>query len=72
MKRYTQKELKQLVSIGAAVDITTASDYDAIPERFEVVGVSRGTYGVNGLLIRGESGRLYAVTRRTTAIFLFM
>ena len=71
MKKYTQNQLKTLVSDGAAVDVTTACDYDAIPERFEVIGLSRGAYGVNGLLMRGESGKLYAVTRRTTAVFLF-
>jgi hypothetical protein len=71
MERVTQKFLQSLVSSGAAVDVTRANDYDAIPERFERVAMSRGTYGANGLLLRGESGTLYAVTRRTTAIFLF-
>ena len=71
MEKVTQKFLKSLVLSGAAVDVTRAHDFDAIPERYEVVGVSRGGYGLNGLLLRGESGTLYAVTGRTTALFLF-
>ncbi len=71
MKRMNQNEIKILVTKGYAVDVTTAHDGDAIPERFEKIAYSRGTYGLNGLLLRGESGTLYAVTRRTTAIFLF-
>ena len=71
MRKYTQKELKEYVYLGLAVDVTMANDCDAIPERFEKVGYSCGVYGCNGLLLRGESGTLYAVTRRTTALFLF-
>lgn len=71
MEKVTQKFLQSLVLSGAAVDVTRAVDYDAIPERFVKVGYSSGTYGLNGLLLRGESGTLYAVTRRTTAVFLF-
>lgn len=71
MKKYTQSELKNLVSLGAAVDVTLAFDYDAIPERYEKIGYSGGINGCTGLLLRGESGKLYAVTRRSTALFLF-
>ena len=71
MEKVTQKFLESLVLSGAAVDVTRAVDYDAIPERYEKVGYSGGVNGCNGLLLRGESGTLYAVTRRSTAIFLF-
>lgn len=71
MEKVTQKFLQSLVLSGAAVDITRAVDYDAIPERYEKVAYSGGVNGCNGLLFRGESGTLYAVTRRTTALFLF-
>lgn len=71
MKRYTQKELKSYVKLGLAVDITTAHDFSAIPERYDKIGYSSGIYGGNGLLLRGESGKLYAITNRTTALFIF-
>lgn len=71
MKQFTQKEIKSYVQLGLAVDITTAHSPDEIPERYDKVGYSRGVNGGNGLLLRGESGTLYAVTARTTALFIF-
>lgn len=71
MRAYTQKELKSYVKMGLAVDITTAHSPDAIPERYDKIGYSHGVNGANGLLLRGESGKLYAITNRTTALFIF-
>ncbi len=71
MKRYTQKEIESYVKMGLAVDITTAHNPGAIPERYDKIGYSSGVNGGNGLLLRGESGTLYAITRRTTALFIF-
>ena len=67
----TQKELKRLVRVGAAKDITHSSSRAAIPEEYSQVGHSSGIYGCNGMLLRGESGQLYAVCARTTAIWVF-
>ena len=67
----TQKELKRLVRVGAAKDITNSSSRSAIPEGYSQVGYSSGIYGCNGMLLRGESGQLYAVTGRTSAIYIF-
>lgn len=71
MRKYTQKELKAYVTDGIAKDITTAHDFQAIPERYDKIGYSSGVNGGNGLLLRGESGQLYAITARTTALFIF-
>lgn len=71
MEKYTQKELRRLVRIGAAVDITGASDRNAIPEYYTQIGYSNGIYGCNGMLFKGKSGKLYAITKRTSAIFIF-
>ena len=36
------------------------------------VGYSAGVYGCNGMLLQGRnSGTLYAITARTTAVFIF-
>ena len=77
MTKFTQRQLKDMVYYGSALDISDAkqSDYWALKNEegnFERIGYSCGTYGCNGLLLRGcETGKLYAITKRTTAIYLF-
>jgi hypothetical protein len=71
MTRYTQKALRKLVKDGLAIDLTNAHDYKAIPERYEQVGYSKGIYGCNGKLLRGESGQLSAITTATSALYIF-
>ena len=71
MIKYTQKELKRLVKSGCALDITNAKGYDAIPEEYIQIGYAVGTYGTIGKLFEGYSGKKYAVTKRTTALFMF-
>jgi len=72
MERYTQKQLRALVQAGTAIDVTNASERTAIPENYKQVGYSAGIYGCNGQLFRGlESGKLYAITSRTFAIYIF-
>lgn len=72
MTKFTQKQLKELVKSGAAVDVTNAGERGAIPENYRQIGYSRGVYGCNGMLLQGcESGTLYAVTARTTAVYIF-
>ena len=72
MTKYTQKQLKELVKSGTAVDVTNASVRGAIPENYRQIGYACGVYGYSGMLLQGcESGTLYAVTSRTTAIYIF-
>jgi hypothetical protein len=72
MERYTQKQLKNLVSTGAAIDVTHARSQGDIPESYSQIGYAAGTYGCNGMLLKGnDTGKLYAVTHRTQAIYLF-
>lgn len=72
MERYTQRQLKDLVKTGAAKDVTHAHDRAEIPENYRQIGYAAGVYGCNGMLLQGmETGQLYAVTDRTTAIYLF-
>lgn len=70
MERYTQKQLKALVKSGAAKDVTYASNRSEIPESYTQIGYASGLYGCNGMLLKGASGQLYAVTTRTTAIYI--
>ena len=71
MEKYTQKQLRSLVASGAAKDVTSASDRNAIPESYRQIGYAHGIYGCNGMLLQGDSGQLYAVTSRTSAIYIF-
>jgi len=77
MRKYTQKELKNLVRTGAAVDITNhgTAEYKALINKekdLEKLGYSSGIYGINGGLLQGqETGTLYAITARSTAAFIY-
>ena len=71
MKRYTQKQLRDLMRDGYAEDVTNAKTRLAIPEPYTQIGYAAGIYGCNGLLLQGDdSGTLYVVAKRTTAIFI--
>lgn len=69
MKKITQKQLKNLVATGAAVHVTAP---EQIKEPFERVSVSRGVYGMNGALLKGAGGTLYAITARNSALFYYV
>lgn len=74
MKKYTQREIKNLVADGIAEDITRRS-FSEIQElravaSLEKVGYSSGKYGINGGVLKNQtSGKLYAITARTSALF---
>ena len=73
MKRITQKEIKRLVALGVAEDITYLSfdTFNALRKAhsFTTLNVSTGVYGMNGALFKDESGKLYAITSRTSTLF---
>lgn len=71
MTKYTRKQLKQMVKDGVAIDVTNAREVTDIPEGFRQIGYAEGIYGCSGKLLMGDSGQLYAITDRTTAIYLF-
>ena len=72
MEKYTIKQLKSLVNSGSAIDITFAKKQSEIPESYTQIGYASGLYGCNGMLLKGcDTGKLYAVTGRTTAIYIF-
>lgn len=76
MKKTTQKNIKTYVSLGMAKNITDLSfeEVEKIREAcggFDKVLYSCGIYGVNGYLLQGiNDGNFYAVTARSSAIFL--
>lgn len=77
MTKYTQKQLRAMVNDGIAEDITRADnekrrELEKVEGWLRQIGYASGVYGCNGMLLQGRnSGTLYAITSRTTAIFIF-
>lgn len=77
MMEVKQKELRNMVHLPYCEDIThgTESDYKRImneEEWLDTIAYSTGIYGRSGTLYRGhKTGKLYVITSRTSAIFLF-
>lgn len=70
MEKTTLKNLKHLVNIGAA-ELIGNEHQGQIIGRYDRVAVSRGIYGVNGLLIKYK-GQLYAIIGRIPALFYYL
>lgn len=69
MGKVTLKELRRLVKIGAAEEITECKQ---ITESVRQISYSSGIYGLNGALLRGEkSNKLYAIIGRIPALFYY-
>lgn len=73
MKKYTQKQLKELVKQGIAIDIT---NYSFIQTNellnnidIEKIAYSRGINGLNGGLFKdNKTNKLYAITARNSTL----
>ncbi len=73
MTQYTLRELRNLVLIGAAIDLTHCHNYSDVKEQLRQIGYSVGVYGCNGALLRGvETGNLYVIAGSTAALFMFV
>lgn len=72
MKKYTQKELRDLVRLGAAEDYTNKpAEYMYTLRLLDKVGYSTGIYGINGGLVKDfETGQLYAVIGRCSNLLI--
>ena len=69
MKKVAQKEIKRLVQIGVAIDVTNV-DVPVPKGYFEKLMWSQGAYGANGVVVKDTGdGTLYAVTNRSSALF---
>ena len=75
MNKYTLKHLKQLAHDEIAFDITNISEFNldqlqSYEKGFEKIGISSGTYGMNGALLKGyTTGGLYVITARNSTLF---
>ena len=77
MTKFTQKQLKEMVANGIAEDISrgtneTRNEIGSVEGWLNQVGCASGVYGWNGMLFKGRNtGKLYAITSRTQAIYIF-
>lgn len=65
--KTTRKEIKTMVALGMATDITNAA-YESLPQ-LENVALSFGVYGMNAGLFRDDDGNFYAVLARNSLLF---
>ena len=77
MKRYTQKELKELVRLGAAESLNgTDNEYrrkiEAENGYSSQIGYAAGVYGCSGALLKASNGKLFAITCRCQAIYIYL
>ena len=73
MKTMKQKEIKNLVKLGVAVDITAEEGSLTRYRQLDPIAVSRGQYGMNGCLLKDcLTGELYAITARCSALFYYV
>ena len=74
--KTTQHEIKQYLTQGYAEDLTykKSDEGKALREQEGYIdegAYSVGTYGCNGLLLKGHNtGKMYTITARTQAIYL--
>ena len=73
MRKYTQREIKNLIRDGFAEDITgmSFSEVNALRKAasLEKVGYSTGIYGINsGVLKDAETGKHYAISARNSVL----
>lgn len=79
-KKITQATIKRLVKEGAAVDLNAlylknAANPSKLPKptEFEVLGISVGSVGRNGALLKHKkTGKMYGITSRSSALFYFL
>ena len=76
--KTTLKDISRYVTTNVEEALTKKnfSEIDAIRVSecgFETIAYSTGIYGVTGVLVKGNTtGKLYAVTARTSALFQVM
>lgn len=72
MRKYTQKQLRELVKLGCAEDYThKPSEYIYTLRRLAKIGYSSGVYGLNGGPVEDmETGTWYAIIGRCSNLFI--
>lgn len=77
MQRYTHEELRHLVDLGVAENLDgTDNEYrkkiEAENGYLTQIGYAAGVYGCSGGLLRAQNGKLFAITCRCQAIYIYL
>ncbi len=77
MKKYTNKELSNLVKLGCAesLDFTDNEHKHKIEAEngyLSQIGYAAGAWGYTGGLFKAQNGKLFAITCRCQAIYIYM
>lgn len=70
-KKITQSVIKQMVKTGAAIDIDKMKKRPKTSD-LKCIGISHGTYGMNGALFLHKNGKLYAIPSRSSSLFEYV
>ena len=72
IKKYTPAEMREMVKAGIVVDITSATNTDAIPEPYTVCGYCLSFGKPYGKIFLGlETYKLYAIAHPSIALQIF-
>ena len=68
------KDIKQLIELGVAIDITNYSteQIDKLRPNLTTKKVSFGKYGPNGAIFVGENYKVYAIRTRNTNLAILI
>lgn len=74
MEKKTLKEIRSYIALGIAEDITRKSfeEIEALRTSADLqkIAYSVGVYGISGALLQDRtSGKMYAITSRSTSLF---
>lgn len=70
-KKITQSTIKSLIKEGAATDLDTLAKRPK-REELSLIGISYGTYGMNGALFVNKKGKMYAIKSRSSLLFEYV
>lgn len=71
MKKFTQTQIKHLIQSGILKDLNAIPEADR-PARLDTVGMSFGTYGMNGaILVDENTGTAYGIAARSSTLFRY-
>lgn len=67
MRKYTLRELRDMVRAGMAKELDSRAD---IPKDYERIGFVPGVYGIAGGLIQDrQTGEFFAILKRSTVLY---
>ena len=77
MRKYSKKELKNMIKSGVVIDLThaTMKDYHKIIQEcggYIQIGYMSNIYGCTGKVLKGiKNNQIYIITAPTAALYIF-